>query len=77
MGAAALFSRLALSFLKVGAFGSPRKVYLYAKASPSGRGGTAGDGEGEDAAHEQLFLLVIQCEKRYHGEKALKGEYTT
>ena len=34
---------------KVGALGSPRKVHLFAKASPFGRGVTAGDGEGEDA----------------------------
>ena len=31
------------------ALGSPRKVHLFAKASPFGRGGTVGDGEGEDA----------------------------
>ena len=36
---------------KVGALGSPRKVHLFAKASPFGRGVTAGDGEGEDADH--------------------------
>ena len=35
---------------KVGALGSPRKVHLFAKASPFGRGVTVGDGEGEDAA---------------------------
>ena len=29
------------SFLKVGALGSPRKLHLFAKASPLGRGGTA------------------------------------
>ena len=34
---------------KVGAFGSPRKVHLSAKASPFGRGVTVGDGEGEPA----------------------------
>ena len=33
---------------KVGALGSPRKVHLFAKASPFGRGVTVGDGEGED-----------------------------
>ena len=32
-----------------GAFGSPRKVHLSAKASPFGRGVTVGDGEGEPA----------------------------
>ena len=50
-------SRLALSVKsygfasspKVGAFGSPRKVHLSAKASPFGRGVTVGDGEGEPA----------------------------
>ena len=36
---------------KVGALGSPHKVHLFAKASPFGRGVTAGDGEGEDADH--------------------------
>ena len=35
---------------KVGALGSPRKLHLFAKASPFGRGVTVGDGEGEDAA---------------------------
>ena len=34
---------------KVGALGSPRKLHLFAKASPFGRGVTEGDGEGEDA----------------------------
>jgi hypothetical protein len=41
---------------KVGALGSPRKVHLFAKASPFGRGVTAGDGEGEDAALAQQNL---------------------
>ena len=36
---------------KVGALGSPHKLHLFAKASPFGRGVTAGDGEGEDADH--------------------------
>ena len=45
---------------KVGAFGSPCKVYLYAKASPFGRGGTEGDGEGEDAG---LVLRLCGCLK--------------
>ena len=52
------------SFLKVGAFGSPCKVYLYAKASPFGRGGTEGDGEGEDAGLVlRLFeiLTITEC----------------
>ena len=35
---------------KVGALGSPRRLPLFAKASPLGRGVTVGDGEGEDAA---------------------------
>ena len=35
------------------ALGSPRKLHLFAKASPFGRGVTAGDGEGEDADHVQ------------------------
>ena len=34
---------------KVGALGSPRKLHLFAKASPFGRGVTVGDGEGEPA----------------------------
>ena len=38
---------------KVGALGSPRKLHLFAKASPFGRGVTAGDGEGEPP----LFLV--------------------
>ena len=49
---------------KVGAFGSPCKVYLYAKASPFGRGGTEGDGEGEDAGLVlRLFeiLTITEC----------------
>ena len=45
------------SFLKVGAFGSPCKVYHYAKASPFGRGVTVGDGEGEPAEKENIFRL--------------------
>ena len=52
-----MVSRLALSVKsygfasspKVGAFGSPRKVHLSAKASPFGRGVTVGDREGEPA----------------------------
>ena len=55
------------SFLKVGAFGSPCKVYHYAKASPFGRGVTVGDGEGEPAdlmhpptVHCNLFPGMIQ-----------------
>ena len=39
---------------KVGAFGSPCKVYHYAKASPFGRGVTVGDGEGEPAEKESM-----------------------
>jgi len=58
-------SRLALSVKsygfasspKVGAFGSPRKVHLSAKASPFGRGVTVGDGEGEPAEEENIFRL--------------------
>ena len=49
---------------KVGAFGSPCKVYLYAKASPFGRGVTEGDGEGEDAGLVlRLFeiLTITKC----------------
>ena len=42
---------------KVGALGSPHKVHLFAKASPFGRGVTAGDGEGEDAALAQQNLF--------------------
>ena len=42
---------------KVGAFGSPCKVYHYAKASPFGRGVTVGDGEGEPAEEENIFRL--------------------
>jgi len=38
---------------KVGALGSPHKLHLFAKASPFGRGVTAGDGEGEDADRVQ------------------------
>ena len=37
------------SFLKGRALGSPRKLHLFAKASPFGRGVTVGDGEGEPA----------------------------
>ena len=42
---------------KVGALGSPRKVHLFAKASPFGRGVTVGDGEGEPAVEENIFRL--------------------
>ena len=42
---------------KVGAFGSPCKVYHYAKASPLGRGVTVGDGVGEPAEKENIFRL--------------------
>ena len=42
---------------KVGAFGSPCKVYHYAKASPFGRGVTVGDGEGEPAEKENIFRI--------------------
>ena len=60
-----MVSRLALSVKsygfasspKVGAFGSPRKVHLSAKASPFGRGVTVGDGEGEPAVEENIFRL--------------------
>ena len=41
---------------KVGALGSPHKVHLFAKASPFGRGVTAGDGEGEDVDHSAALL---------------------
>ena len=63
-----IFSWLALSGShtfasspKVGALGSPRKVSLFAKASPFGRGGTVGDGEGEDVdrPQRQLFFFHI------------------
>ena len=45
---------------KVGALGSPRKLYLYAKASPFGRGVTAGDGEGEDAKNKTLSVKALR-----------------
>ena len=50
-GQAALLAQLPLGGFKGDvykrqAFGSPRGLYLYAKASPFGRGVTAGDGEG-------------------------------
>ena len=45
------------SSLTEGAFGSPCKVYHYAKASPFGRGVTVGDGEGEPAVEENIFRL--------------------
>ena len=54
-------SRPGKSFLKVGALGSPRKVHLFAKASPFGRGVTAGDGEGEAvnlSAHVQIIQIL-------------------
>ena len=39
----ALSGRFASSSPKVGAFGSSRTLHLYAKGSPFGRAGTAGD----------------------------------
>ncbi len=50
---------------KVGAFGSPCKLHLYAKASHFGRGVTEGDGEGEAVKqNHQFFLFNVQhfCE---------------
>ena len=44
------------------AFGSPRKLHLFAKASPFGRGVTEGDGEGEAAKKE----------RRRHGKNPLR-----
>ena len=43
---------------KVGALGSPRKVHLFAKASPFGRGVTAGDGEGEPAKEKASATTI-------------------
>ena len=40
------------------AFGSPRKLHLFAKASPFGRGVTAGDGEGEDTCEGQAVFVL-------------------
>ena len=51
------------SFLKGRAFGSPRKLYLFAKASPFGRGVTAGDGEGEDADLVQQTFCLLSVER--------------
>ena len=45
---------------KVGAFGSSRKVHRYAKASPFGRGGTEGDGEGEPAKRS-IICNAFSC----------------
>ena len=39
------------------AFGSPRKLHLFAKASPFGRGVTEGDGEGEPAIPSAAVFL--------------------
>ena len=50
------------SFLKGRALGNPRKLHLFAKASPFGRGGFAKqDGEGEDA---DLVTTVFSRESR-------------
>ena len=57
------------SALKVGALGSPRKLHLFAKASPFGRGVTAGDGEGEDADHVQQPY----SKNSFHGAAAGRG----
>ena len=54
---------------KVGALGSPRKIHLFAKASPFGRGVTAGDGEGEDADHVQQPY----SKHSFHGAAAGRG----
>ena len=43
---------------KVGALGSPRKLHLFAKASPFGRGVTAGDGEGEPAKEKASATTI-------------------
>ena len=55
---------------KVGAFGSPCKVYHYAKASPFGRGVTIGDGEGEPAEKRTFFAFSpktqLYCKKCYN-----------
>ena len=45
----------------MGALGSPHKLHLFAKASPFGRGVTAGDGEGEAvnlSAHVQIIQFL-------------------
>ena len=44
------------SFLKVGAFGSPRKLHLFAKASPFGRGGCE-----QSEQTERASLLEKNC----------------
>ena len=54
---------------KVGALGSPRKLHLFAKASPFGRGVTAGDGEGEDVDHVQQPY----SKNSFHGAAAGRG----
>ena len=51
------------------AFGSLRKLHLFAKASPFGRGVTAGDGEGEDADHVQQPY----SKNSFHGAAAGRG----
>ena len=43
---------------KVGALGSPHKLHLFAKASPFGRGVTAGDGEGEPAKEKASATTI-------------------
>ena len=43
---------------KVGALGSPRKLHLFAKASPFGRGVTVGDGEGEPAKEKTSATTI-------------------
>ena len=43
---------------KVGALGSPRKLHLFAKASPFGRGVTVGDGEGEPAKEKASATTI-------------------
>ena len=48
---------------KVGALGSPRRLHLFAKASPLGRGVTVGDGEGEDAERVQQCYSTSRVSK--------------
>ena len=43
---------------KVGALGSPRKLHLFAKVSPFGRGVTVGDGEGEPAKEKASATTI-------------------
>ena len=60
---------------KVGALGSPRKLHLFAKASPFGRGGCerSDDGEGSLASRPTRLLQFVQLRQLFVKKFHLRG----